>query len=309
MTYFILLAILLFLLILGFVGFYFLYKPDNVFFRALVKKERQSFLKSQRRNNRNRQISRRVMIERSEHYTLFFPKMLTGEEKIVVSIHGGHFTTGNKDTNDFFNAEVSKEGFILIALEYPLVPEAGIKQILQELETNLEEAIHALKSRLGPIHEIFLLADGAGAYLSIYLSAIYRSQQVARLFQVHPMMINIKAMALISGYYYLQRNDSKKKNIAIHVWKENWKNIYREYTNIDYVIKRVDLPPMYLFTCQNDSVRSHSQNLFKSCRSAGKHVYYKKYINEALEHSFQIQNSELEETKDTIVRITKFFDR
>lgn len=301
------LLIVLFIILLG-LGFIFIefWKQNSILFKILVKQERKDFEKKQQKRDKVQKLSRRVMMEQYTNFNIFYPKLFSGNEKVVINLHGGAFITGNKDYNNCFNAKLSEEGCVVISIEYPLAPESNIEEMLRGIQKLIEEAMDMLAKKMDNLHEVILVGNGSGALLALYISAINNSAQISRLFNVDPSSYVIKGLGLISGAFLTIRKDDKKNLIVNQIWGENWKTKYGEFTSVDFLVKHCELPPLYIFTSSKDKMRIPSDHLFRSCVEAEKVVHYKKYKNEKLQHSFAIEDTELEESKDLIQRLIHF---
>ncbi|MDO4465859.1 MAG: alpha/beta hydrolase fold domain-containing protein [Bacillota bacterium] len=294
------------IMLILFVIFHEIKKPNSRLFRFLVNQERKDFNKKQKKKEKVQSISRRVVLEEYENFNIFYPKMFLGREKIIISLYGGSFITGNKDSNNVFNSFLSEQGCIVISVQYPLAPENKISDMLQAISNHIDEAISQLSKKVDIVEKIHLIGNGAGALLALYLAAASRSSQISRLFEVSPSKYKIQSLVLISGAFQTIKKDEKKNVFANQIWGFDWKTKYGEFTQTDFLVHHCELPPLYIFTSSKDSNRGGCERLYKSCINAGKNARLKKYKNEELCHSFAIEHPELEESQDLLDRVSMF---
>lgn len=87
---------------------------------------------------------------------------------LIVYIHGGGLIYGNKDDlPKAYLKLLNDEGFSVLSIDYPLIPETDIKNTLKSLELGITTAIEELQLEN---KSIILFGRSAGAYLSLLLS-------------------------------------------------------------------------------------------------------------------------------------------
>lgn len=107
----------------------------------------------------------------AEHVTYMRPKPEVDRRVAVLYLHGGGLVFGSReDLPEPYVRMFLKAGYTLVALDYPLAPEASIGQINDFVFDAWQELI-AAPQLAGKFRAHVLFGRSAGAYLSLMLSA------------------------------------------------------------------------------------------------------------------------------------------
>ena len=110
---------------------------------------------------------------------IYRPKSYKGKLPVMFNLHGGGFLLGKKEEGHLFCAEMSRKGFLVFSLEYPLAPETLFPQILKDLMTGMGNTWSSIESYDGDRTRIYMTGTSAGASLCIYLAAMLESLELA----------------------------------------------------------------------------------------------------------------------------------
>ena len=127
---------------------------------------------------------------------------------VLINIHGGGFLLGKKEVNRLFCADMCQRGFAVFCLEYPLVPEVNIFKIFRDLTVGINNVAGLAEDFGGDPERIYLCGDSAGAYLCVYLAAMQRNPDMAKVAKVPKIVPEVKALGLISGMFYIHKPDN-----------------------------------------------------------------------------------------------------
>ena len=209
---------------------------------TVFQKQRKAFEKQVEEQNRGYRKPRKINIERNISYgedrlqtfDMIFPTDAKPDIPVIINIHGGGLVMGDKDFNTRFNIKMAQNGYLVISVNYRLVPEVTVFEQMQDVIDGIEAArkhqeeerdiLRAIwgvtEDEVNQINKrkakrdydwgvpVYLTADSAGAYLALYILAVQGSPEVAREFNVRPMTTRITAAAFISGMFYTTNTES-----------------------------------------------------------------------------------------------------
>jgi acetyl esterase/lipase len=118
---------------------------------------------------------------------------------IVVDIHGGAWTILRPVHDDLLNAELARERFAVVSVDYRYAPENPFAAVIDDCETALAWALAEGLGTFG-VADVLLNGDSAGAHLSI--AAALRCRASSRHFD------RLKGMVLFFGCYDLSASPS-----------------------------------------------------------------------------------------------------
>lgn len=241
---------------------------------------------------------------------IYYPQEHTGKLPVIFDFHGGGLLLCDRKINRWFCSSMAQRGFLVFCIDYPLVPESNIYDILRDCYAGIREAYEMIENYGGNKNKIFLCGDSAGAFISTYLAAIHNNPQIAASLEIKPFDCEIKALAAISGMFYTSRID--RQGIFIlrkYFYGESYKkHPFWPYVNPENEEVLKHLPPMYCVTSKGDYLREYTLRFVRALKNNGKEVVLQDYAhNPKLIHDFVCMQLDREETQETMDEIAKFF--
>ena len=122
----------------------------------------------------------------------------------VIWTHGGAWIAGSKDHYTPYFKLLASYGFIVVAPNYTLGPEAQYPTALQQLNT---ACAYALTNPWVDGNNVFLSGDSAGAQLTSQLATLITNPSYAQELNITPALRadQVKGVALWCGIYNLQK--------------------------------------------------------------------------------------------------------
>lgn len=120
-------------------------------------------------NVKNITVLKENSINSSRRFTLYYPSD-SSIRALIVYIHGGGLLCGNaKDLPELHKEKLTDEGYAILAIDYPLAPQAKIDDILEDIIDSINNCFELteLRSNL----PLFVWGRSAGAYLALLASA------------------------------------------------------------------------------------------------------------------------------------------
>ncbi|MDY4770963.1 MAG: alpha/beta hydrolase [Lachnospiraceae bacterium] len=242
---------------------------------------------------------------------LYFPTNPPTGLPLIIDIHGGGLMSGSKEFNKPFCCELARAGFIVMAIEYPKVPEATLSTMLNDVLTAEAKAIEYARSLNPSPNQVCIIGDSAGAFLALYTTAIIKNPKLASEFGIENVPdIPISALGFISGLFYTTAND---------YYGAFYKRLLYGKSAIRFDIpKHVDpdceevagvLPPCYILTSAGDYLKDYTIRFERALsRYHIQHVY--QYMrNKQLQHDFPVMDTNAIESKGVIIDIANTFKR
>ncbi|MCQ2074246.1 MAG: alpha/beta hydrolase [Bacteroidaceae bacterium] len=193
---------------------------------------------------------------------IFEPVDDNRERPVIIYIHGGGLVVGDKIMSKGFCIELAKRGFLVFALNYQLAPIVSVYDQFDDVSAGMDYVgSRIIDFDVNPFR-IYLVADSAGAYLSIYTAAMAKSAKIQQALGQTPTRMSYKAMALVGGMFYTRNNDAVGKYLSHFFYRDAQKNKAMEpYLDPGNAEVSGNLPPCLLVTSEHDILRKYSEKL------------------------------------------------
>ena len=227
---------------------------------------------------------------------------------VVVNIHGGGLSRGSKEFNRWFNAKLSRYGFVVFCPEYRLIPENLVFAPIGDVSAAVDAANRRAEEYGGIPGRVSLVGDSAGAYLIAYAAAMQRCPEMAKAAGVTPAETDIWALGLISGMFYSTRKDAVEETLSAYMYGEGYREGgFAPYLDPDQWSCLAKMPPSILVTSAADMLHDYTTDLAASLRTAGVRTSLVDYPEDPrLTHAFSVFEPDLPESEDTIEKIAEF---
>lgn len=241
---------------------------------------------------------------------IYKPKL--AEEKklpVIVNVHGGGLILGCKEFNRYFCAEFCKLGYIIFSVEYRLVPDCQFYDQCEDLSRAFDFIGENISKYNGDKNRIYAVGDSGGACLLTYTTAMEKCKGLAKAANVMPSKLDIKALGLISGMFYTDKFDKIGLFLPKYLYGKDYKKReYAKYVNPENTELIKALPPCFLVTSKYDNLKKYTLNYFKALKRnniKSQILYFQQ--NKKLIHAFSVFEPELEESKETMQKMSEFF--
>lgn len=229
---------------------------------------------------------------------------------VIINIHGGGLIIGNKEFNRFFCAKLSALGYLVISIEYRLIPDC----LVFDQFSDVCNAFNYIRSHLddynGDADRIYGVADSGGAYLLTYTAAMNKCHTLAKAAHVKPHNMSFRALGLISGMFYTTRFDKIGMFLPAYLYGKNYKKqSFAKYVNPENPELVTSLPPCYLVTSRYDNLRKYTLDFVDALGRYGIVYELSEYMKgRHLTHAFSVFRPDFKESDETISDIHAFFE-
>lgn len=244
----------------------------------------------------------------SHRMDVYRPKDFAGSMPVIVNLHGGGLVLCSKEVNRPFCAELAKRGFLVFCVDYPLVPEVTVPEILGDVCAGLDRVAGLLKDYGGNPEQVFLTGDSAGAFLAVYAVAAQKNEAIARAAGVKPPKLEFKALGLLSGMFHTARCDETGFFLRRDFYGKHWrKHPLMCYLKPEKPEVASLMPPVFLVTGRADKLRGSTVRFYRSLKKCGIDAALMDYPWDVeLGHDFPVMYPEREESQEVLDHLVDF---
>ena len=230
---------------------------------------------------------------------------------VIIMIHGGGLFMGSRKMNSYICQIFAEKGYLVYALDYRLLTEANAKQEIADVCSGFDFVEASLDKYQGDSSEVYLVAESAGAFLSIYAIGMMKSKKLREAYGIeNKCKLNIKKMACFSGMFYTHRFDIVGVLYPKQIYGKGYrKTELKKYINPEDEEILNNLPQMLLTSSKSDYLKKQTLKYNDALEKAGKSpaLIYFKERNKKLNHAFPALNPFLAESTGIINHITDRF--
>jgi acetyl esterase len=211
---------------------------------------------------------------------VFAPDDAQGHLPVVIWVHGGGFVAGSRAELSGYLQVLAKRGFVVVAIDYTLAPEAQFPTPLRETNAALAFVLaHADEYKIDP-HRVFLAGDSAGAQIAAQTALIISDPSYARHIGLSPGMSRdaLHGVVLFCGPYdpsELNWSGSFAGFMRTVIWsyvgtRDPHDSRVAQIAVAPHVTR--DYPPTFISAGNADPLASQSYTLAKALRAQGVEV-------------------------------------
>ncbi len=184
---------------------------------------------------------------------IYLPSQRSGKVPTIISVHGGGWVYGTKETYQFYCMSLAKEGFGVVNFNYRLGPEVAFPGIIDDIDL----LMHWLEKNAGnyqlDLSNTFMIGDSAGAQMAAQYLTIMTNDTYRQKFGYNEVNFKIKAAALNCGAYFINYPDVLDGSMRGY-FTEEVMHKYDEILHTENFITQ-DFPKTYLVTSNQDFLR------------------------------------------------------
>lgn len=239
---------------------------------------------------------------------IYRPNQAAGKLPVILNLHGGGLVLCTRKVNRPFCAELARRGFLVFCVDYPLVPQADVPEILSDVARAMDFVRDSIGKFGGDPERVYMVGDSAGAFLSVYELAAQQNQRLAAALKLTPGSLTVKAVAFISGMFYTAKMDSVGMFLRKDFYGKGWKN-HPFRPCADPAVPEVAgaMPPCYLVTARLDNLRPYTLAFCKGLKAVkAEYVLRDLPLKPGLDHDFVIVKPEMPEAQTIMDEMCDF---
>ena len=233
----------------------------------------------------------------------------TTELPVMVIIHAGGLALGDRRLSRPFGRLLAHKGYLVFAVEYRLASQADVCQQLDDVCAGLDLVGQRLVDYNVDFNRIFIASDSAGAYLTAYVVAMKKSKKLQEAIGYKPTRVTFKAVGLMCGMLYTNKNDVTSWLLADHIYGEKRADEnFLQYMDPENPEIVNNLPPVYLITSRGDILNSYTLTMHEALKKAGRPCRLLYYGDRDLIHGFPTMQSEDPRSEESIDKMLAWFE-
>ena len=239
---------------------------------------------------------------------IYRPEKTEGTLPVILNLHGGGLVLCNRKVNRPFCAELARRGFLVFSVDYPLVPQAKVPEILSDVARAMDFVRDSIGEYGGDPERVYLVGDSAGAFLSVYELAAQKNGSLAQALGLIPGKLEVKAAAFISGMFYTAKMDSVGAFLRKDFYGKDWKsNPFRAFADPAVPEVAGAMPPCFLVTAKLDNLRPYTLAFCKGLKGAkAEYILRDLPLKPGLDHDFVIVKPEMPEAQTIMDEMCDF---
>lgn len=240
---------------------------------------------------------------------VYTPKETARPLPVIVSVHGGGYFYGCKETYQYYCMDLARRGFGVVNFNYRLAPEYRFPAPLADLNAVLRWVCERGAEFGLDRNNLFLVGDSAGAQIASQYAAIWSDPSYARRFPFSVPDLRLAAVGLNCGMYDLRRRARERDQIIRDYLGPNPAVYGGKLDVLSHV--GPNYPPAYFLSAPNDFLVGECIPTARLFASRGCETAYKIYGERAdpmAGHVFHV-NPALAIAKEANDDETAFFRR
>lgn len=237
-----------------------------------------------------------------------YPRNTEKTLPVIVDIHGGGWSFGDKSLNRNYCSALARQGFSVVNINYRQLPDAALKEQIKDIFA----ALHALpllaQEHPLDLSTVFLCGDSAGGQLALLCTAIACKPQLQKQYQTGSLPFSITALGLSAPVPYIEdaaEVEGYEKTPAMLI-----QGLGRSAWAVEDILSDCCLPPVCIITAEDD-IRWHRQSskLADTLEKLALPYMYAPFKpeEEPLEHVFNVKLPHSPKGKQANALMTDFF--
>ncbi|MCQ2103550.1 MAG: alpha/beta hydrolase [Fibrobacter sp.] len=207
---------------------------------------------------------------------------------VIISIHGGAFVYGQKETYKFYLMSLAQRGFACVNFNYRLAPEYKFPAALEDTDAVLHWVMDNADKHNLDTENIFMVGDSAGANYAALYSIYCVNPEYARKVQDAakfwygkqarinpPLAFKPRAVALNCGLYDVTNDRDNHADIMVDLFGEHLEECC-EYLNVMDNLT-ADFPPAFVMTGEYDFLKLQNRHIAKALSKLNLPHVFKSY--------------------------------
>lgn len=184
---------------------------------------------------------------------VYLPRKRGKKVPTIISIHGGGWVYGTKETYQFFGLSLAKNGFAFVNFNYQLAPEVEFPSELDDINRAMHwVATHGSEYHLD-LDNIFIIGDSAGGQMAMQYLTILTNDGFRQKFGYEKPNFIVRAAAINCGAAFLNL-PGMIEGAPQAYFTDNVLETKKDMLETEEYITQ-DIPPLLLTTANQDFIR------------------------------------------------------
>ncbi len=202
---------------------------------------------------------------------VYYPSEKTDVLPVIIDVHGGGWTYGDKELNKYYAATLTEGGYAVVNGSYRLPPATDLEGQLRDCVAVCNWVADNASEYGFDLDNVFITGDSAGGQLAVSVAAISESGELQNRFG-EVMKIRFRAVHSCCGALDFDRYEKMPplygyRKMLIGAGR-NKSKLY-DFMFPKRIIKDGKLPPLFMSTCYGDFIKSHTFSFKEFCDKEG----------------------------------------
>ena len=198
-------------------------------------------------------------------FDVYYPVGTNAPLPTIVSIHGGGYTYGTKETYQYYCMNLAQHGFTVVNYSYRLGPKNKFPAQLEDTNALMTAICENAEQYHIDTDNIFFVGDSAGGHMNAQYSAAMTNPDYAALLNLDIPRFTLRATALNCGVY---RFEDMKAGQTRYIFDGDLSQ-YEEKLDIPGHITE-DFPPAFVMSAMGDTwCLPHAEPMYEFLREKG----------------------------------------
>lgn len=247
-------------------------------------------------------IERSYGFLKAQKLDIYKPQLVKTDTPVIIYAHGGGWHTGSKKNVGYKAKAFTKEGYVFVSVEYPLLPNSTV-----ELQAkSIAQAISFLKEKSASKAPLYLMGHSAGAHL---IALVATDPKYLSEFNLTPddisAVIHVDGAALNLPDKVTEKRSVKKQDIYDKTFGTDEKR-WEELSPYHNLKKHSKAPPFLLLTADQHKKSISDAAMFSKLLKS-KNIPYQNTMIDNRTHSSI--NKKFGESSDKAFQVTIDFIR
>lgn len=181
---------------------------------------------------------------------LYLPEDINEKIPVIISIHGGGWCYGTKETYQFYGMGLAKRGFAVVNFNYRLAPEVKFPKELDDINAVFHWVVQNATNYNLDLDNVFVVGDSAGGQMAQQYVTILSNPAYRALFGYERPELTVRATALNCGVYFIDQSENQA-GVGEAYFKQDDGSYPLEKLEVEKYMNQ-DMPPLFVMTSSHD---------------------------------------------------------
>lgn len=244
---------------------------------------------------------------------IYYPHKRKPYNPVILQIHGGGWMAGTNRHSKRFGYALAEKGFIVVNINYRLIPETGIIGQIEDCLMALKWIWENIHYYSGNRRKISIAGESAGGFLASYTALIASSEKLSDLFELPFVNIKVSTLGLISPVCYMNKATVTQPYYDELLYDYIASGGNKNLLNIDNIIDEGKMPPTFIVTSTGDIIAKkycdYLHTLLRAKRVKNAYACWQLYKGKFLPHAYPILFPTIEPSRTIIDMMATYFKK
>ena len=196
-------------------------------------------------------------------------KTAVGRNPTIVSVHGGAWVAGSKETYQYYCMSLAQRGFTVVNCNYRMAPETQFPGAIADINLLFTWIMEHGSEYHIDTNNLFIVGDSSGGQITSQYVTLLTNPEFQKLFPFTPPDgLTIRACALNCGVYDAKGYILSDPGAPIHYYVgEQTKEKLEAMDTTKYITAA--FPPTYVTSANRDFLQKNAQPMYDLLQSLG----------------------------------------